>query len=69
MKIYSGILFNNYEINPEFKKHIKDYIVNYDKITPMYIYYLSSTYPERQSQIEILKNYLENEGDFFAVKY
>ena len=69
MKIYSEILFKNLEINPEFKKHIKDYIVNYDKITPLYILYLASTYPDEKNQIEILKNYLENEGEYFAVKY
>ena len=56
MKIYSEILFNGHEINSEFKKHIKDYILNYDKITPLYIFYLASTYPEKKSQIEIIKN-------------
>ena len=69
MKIYSEILLNKHKINPQFKKHIKDYIKNYDKITPLYIFCLASTYPERKIQIEILKNYLENEGDYFAVKY
>ena len=69
MRIYSELLFKDYIINVDFKKHIKDYIVNYDKTTPMYIYYIASTYPDRKSQIEILKNYLENEGDYFAVKY
>ena len=61
MRIYSELLFKDYVINVDFKKHIKDYIVKYDKITPMYIYYIASTYPDRKSQIEILKNYLENE--------
>ena len=54
MKIYSEILLNKHKINPQFKKHIKDYIKNYDKITPLYIFCLASTYPERKSQIEIL---------------
>ena len=69
MRIYSKILIHEYEVKEMFRTHMKEYITNYDKFTPMYIHYLMSTYPYLNSRIDILTNYLIDEGENYAVKY
>ena len=69
MPIYSNILLKEFSINSQFENHIKEYIKSYDKITPKYLWYLMTTFPDHFGKVNSLGNYLESSGDFFSVKY
>jgi len=69
MVIYSNILWEEYKINTQFKEHIKEYIRNYDKKTPRYIWCLMTTYPNIYSRVDFLENYLKSDSEHLAVKY
>jgi len=70
MAIYSQILLKKYNINDNFKKHIKDYIRNYNNFTPMYIWYLMTTEQDDiDKKLEILHKHLDFNGEEYAVKY
>ena len=69
MVIYSEILIKEYYIQEDFEKHIKSYIINYNKeITPRYIWFLMTT-RRKDERIDMLRQYLEEEGKKYAVKY
>ena len=69
MPIYSELLFKEYRCSNEFETYIKQYIRSYKGFSPLYIWYLISTYPDDISRIGILKPYLENKGKNLAVNY
>ena len=69
MAIYSNILIQEYKASNNFITHIKDYITNYDKITPRYIWFLTTTVKGKDLKAERLRKYLENDGKKFEVKY
>ena len=66
MDIYSRILLKNYLIKNKFKEHIIDFIRDYKKFSPIYIWYLMSTYDDKKNRIELLSKHLNSQ---FAVKY
>ena len=69
MPIYSELLLNGYRCSYDFEEQVKNYIQNYNELSPLYIWYLMTTYPDDCSRIDILKNYLEEGGKFYAVNY
>ena len=69
MAIYSEILFNDLRANNEFIFHIRKYIKSYDKLTPIYLWYLTSTFPDEYNRIKTLKKYLELNSGNFEVRY
>ena len=69
MPIYSELLFKEYRCSDEFETYIKQYIRSYKGFSPLYIWYLISTYPDDISRIGILKPYLENKGNNLSVNY
>ena len=69
MVIYSNILWKEYETETRFEEHIKEYIKNYDKKTPRYIWCLMTTYPDYYSRINFLEGYLKSDSEHLEVKY
>ena len=69
MVIYSNILWEEYKTETKFEDHIKEYIKNYDKKTPKYIWCLMTTFPDSYSRLNFLENYLKSDSEHLAVKY
>ena len=66
MIIYSNILIKNCEVNYQFKEHMINFILKNENETALYLWFLLSTYIDRNRRIELLKNNLKIN---FAVKY
>ena len=66
MIIYSNILIKNCEVNYQFKEHMRNFISSNKNETALYLWFLLSTYIDRNRRIELLKNNLKIN---FAVKY
>ena len=58
MPIYSELLLNEYRCSYDFEEHVKNYIQHYNELSPLYIWYLISTYPDYISRIGILKPFM-----------
>ena len=71
MAIYSQIFYQRLKTSIEFKNRIREYIKSYNKVTPLYLWYLMCTYETESSRIDFLSRNLENGNnhEYYIVSY
>ena len=66
MIIFSNILIKNYKIKLPFKEHMKSFIKSNKNTSPLYLWFLLSTYNDKMNRNQLLQNSLTNK---LAVEY